>query len=33
MTALLYTDQEADQIMFYADGSAEIDVEKYDLTD
>ena len=33
MTALLYTDQEADQIMFYADGSAVIDVEKYDLTD
>ena len=33
MTALVYTDQEADQVMFYADGSAVIDVEKYDLTD
>jgi beta-fructofuranosidase len=33
MTALVYTDQEADQIMFYADGSAVIDVEKYDLAD
>jgi beta-fructofuranosidase len=33
MTALLYTDQDARDIMFYADGEACIDVDKYDLID
>ena len=33
MTALLYTDQAADQVMFYSDGAAVIDVDKYDLVD
>ena len=31
MTATMYTEQEADGISFFADGEAEIDVEKYDL--
>ena len=31
MTATMYTEQEADGIAFFADGTAEIDVVKYDL--
>ena len=31
MTAVLYTEQEADGISFFADGGARIDVVKYDL--
>ena len=33
MTALLYTEMTADNIMFFSDGAAVIDVEKYDLMD
>ena len=31
MTATMYTEQEADGISFFADGTAKIDVVKYDL--
>lgn len=27
----MYTDQEADRVSFFADGTAKIDVVKYDL--
>lgn len=32
MTATMYTEKEADSISFFADGKAEIDVVKYDLS-
>ncbi len=32
MTATMYTEKEADSISFFADGKAEIDVAKYDLS-
>ncbi len=32
MSAILYTDQEADGISFFADGTVRMDVVKYDLT-
>ena len=31
ISATIYTDQEADGIMFIADGQVRMDVEKYDL--
>ena len=31
MTITMYTDQKADGISFFADGSVKIDVVKYDL--
>ncbi len=33
MTALLYTEMSADNMMFFSDGAAVIDVDKYDLMD
>lgn len=31
LSATMYTDQEADRVSFFADGTAKIDVVKYDL--
>lgn len=32
MSAVMYTEQEADGISFFADGTVNMDVVKYDLT-